>query len=135
MMRRTVLRKNADSAWLTLCMPLSYMNAIASRAATRASPATVYVAPYRRRWANRGLRLAAWVCTLALASLSAPVARACPDCDIGQVARAQFWSDNFAGNLATALAPFAVVIAVSLLAERMGRSTKHSRSAEVSHER
>jgi hypothetical protein len=80
------------------------------------------------------LQFAAWAWTLALACLTAPVARACPDCDIGQVARAQFWSDNFATHLAIAVAPFAVVIAASMLAERMDKGTS-SRSGEVSRER
>lgn len=80
------------------------------------------------------LPFTAWAGTLTLACLGAAVARACPDCDIGQVARAQFWSDNFATHLAVAVAPFAVVIAASLLAERMDKGTR-SRSEEVSRER
>jgi hypothetical protein len=78
------------------------------------------------------LWIAAQVWMLVLGCLGAPVVRACPDCDIGQVARAQFWSDNFASNLAVAIAPFAVVIAASLLAERMGRRPQHANAAEVS---
>lgn len=79
------------------------------------------------------LQFAAWGWTMA--GLGAPVARACPDCDIGQVARAQFWSDDFAIHLGAALAPFAVVVAASFLAERMDRGTKHARPDEVSDER
>jgi hypothetical protein len=63
---------------------------------------------------------AAWLS----AALTFPAtALACPDCSIGRVAREQLWSDNFATNLATALAPFLVIVVASLWAERIGRTT------------
>jgi hypothetical protein len=43
---------------------------------------------------------------------------ACPDCDIGRLARYQFWSDHFVWNLLAALAPFIVVVATAIRTER-----------------
>jgi hypothetical protein len=48
-------------------------------------------------------------------------ARACPDCTIGRVARNLVWHDDFAFNLLVAAAPFTLVIAASVWAERLGR--------------
>ena len=70
---------------------------------------------------TRGLlALAAWFSSVA-------AARACPDCNIGRVARAQFWHDQFAWNLTVALSPFLVMVAICLLVERIG---SHPRSGE-----
>lgn len=55
-------------------------------------------------------------------TLQAAVARACPDCAVGRAARRRVWLDDFALNLAVALLPFLVVAAVSLWADRIGRS-------------
>lgn len=52
-----------------------------------------------------------------LAGAVTSVARACPDCDLGRVARNQFWSDGFAVNLAVALAPFLLIAALAAWAE------------------
>jgi hypothetical protein len=61
-----------------------------------------------------------------LAGLDAQLARACPDCDVGRVARNQFWSDGFAANLAIALAPFLFIAALAVLGERLARQRQHS---------
>ncbi len=72
-------------------------------------------------------------CVLAGAAwlASAGVASACPDCNIGRVARAQFWHDQFAWNLTVALVPFVVIAGVSALCERIGgRAHPHSARGE-----
>jgi hypothetical protein len=52
---------------------------------------------------------------------ASPVARACPDCTLGRVARAQVWSHDFLFNAAVSLTPFLLVVAVSVWADRIGR--------------
>jgi hypothetical protein len=80
--------------------------------------------PRRRSWGTSAVRLAAWLAWMGLA-LTGATARACPDCDIGRVARTQFWNDNFGTNLAVALAPFVVIAIVTLWADRLGRPPPH----------
>jgi hypothetical protein len=61
-----------------------------------------------------------------LLDAGASVASACPDCDVGRIARHQFWNDHFARNLLAGLAPFLVVIAATWIAERVGRPRSSS---------
>ena len=53
--------------------------------------------------------------------LSAAEAEACPDCEAGRRARASVFDRDFGRNLAVAVAPFAVIAAVSGAVYRLGR--------------
>lgn len=60
---------------------------------------------------------------LAAAIITTPrLAFACPRCPTGVSARAQVLQQDFGANLLAALLPFAVVVAVTLWAERIGRA-------------
>jgi hypothetical protein len=61
---------------------------------------------------------------VALFTMSTTPASACPDCSIGKVARAQFWSDRFAENLMITLAPFVVMVVAAVWAERVTDGAK-----------
>lgn len=54
--------------------------------------------------------------------LAPALAFACPDCLIGQLARAEVFAQGFARNLAMALLPFAFVAAIAVFAEQIGRA-------------
>ena len=71
---------------------------------------------HMRAVATRTLVRVGGLCT---ALLAAPTAWACPDCTLGEVARAQFWNDYFATNLLIALAPFVAMVAAAALGERL----------------
>ena len=65
------------------------------------------------------------VVTALLALLvAARTAGACPDCAVGRQARAQLWTDDFGLNLLLALAPFLIIGAVSVGANRIGRAAE-----------
>jgi hypothetical protein len=71
---------------------------------------------------------AAYACTWQLAAVvlsNAETARACPDCEIGRIARAQVWSD-FSSNHAVALVPFVIVIVAAVWADGIGRTRSNS---------
>ena len=60
---------------------------------------------------------------IALLVIARP-AGACPDCAVGRRARAQLWTDDFGPNLLLALAPFLIIGAVSVWANRIGRAAE-----------
>lgn len=49
-------------------------------------------------------------------------ASACPNCDVGQTARALFWSDGFVANVLVVLVPFLVIAVVSVRADAIRHS-------------
>lgn len=49
------------------------------------------------------------------------VALACPDCALGRATRALVWNQNFLFNAAVSLAPFLLIAAASVWANRIGR--------------
>ena len=65
-------------------------------------------------------RGSAWAALLAMVSIGATRASACPDCAPGRAARAQVWADEFLANLAFTLAPFVVLVVVTMLISRSG---------------
>lgn len=56
-----------------------------------------------------------------LATLASAYAGACPDCEVGRVARQQVWSDAFFANLGIVLAPFVLIGLLCCFAERTGK--------------
>ena len=67
-----------------------------------------------------GVVLSAFAVTAAL--LSSAEAHAGPDCEVGRRARASVFDQDFGRNLAVAVAPFAVIAALSGAVYRLGRS-------------
>ena len=61
--------------------------------------------------------------TLAMTLFLVPTAEGCPRCAVGQAARAQVWSDDFITHLAIAVTPFALIGAICIGAEKIGRRT------------
>jgi len=72
-------------------------------------------------------RLARCFCfVVTLGAASPPTASACPDCAVGRIARSLVWEQAFGPNLLAALAPFVVIIGVSIWAERIFANPRSS---------
>ncbi len=69
--------------------------------------------------ARAGAALSAFAVAAAL--ISSAEAQACPDCEAGRRARASVFDQDFGRNLAVAVAPFAVIAALSVAVHRLGR--------------
>ena len=59
--------------------------------------------------------------TLGMTLFLVPTAEGCPRCAVGEAARAQVWKDDFISHLAIAITPFALIGAVCVGAEKIGR--------------
>ena len=91
------------------------------------SPHSLVLAPHSRtgqhaRRSHRTILHSLSIGTALVISLTvARPAGACPDCAVGRQARAQLWTDGFSQNLLLALAPFLVIGALSVGANRIGK--------------
>ena len=62
-------------------------------------------------------------------------ALACPDCAVGREARQLFLQDEASLYVAAIVVPFALMIVISVWAERSARHPKRGPRKEVAHER
>jgi hypothetical protein len=70
--------------------------------------------------------LLALALSIAMTLFLVPTAEGCPRCEVGATARSQVWNDDFAAKLGIALAPFALIGAVCVGAEAIGRPSRRS---------
>lgn len=71
-------------------------------------------------WRPRTARTVTFLLCLALTS-AASLARACPDCAVGRAARSRLWHDDFWLYLTFSVLPFALIGALCIGIEVMGR--------------
>jgi hypothetical protein len=70
---------------------------------------------------DRLARWASWGCAVHSSVTWAASAWACPSCPIGRLARQQVCEQGFTQNLVFSVAPFLVIGAAALWAERIGK--------------